>query len=69
MRGLEGSYLSKQGAVMKDHVNVIYTDTPASLESNIENVSRYADELRSAAALALEEEAILIVVSRIYHAE
>jgi hypothetical protein len=47
----------------------VYTDTPFAFEENIAHVSRYADELREAAAEALEEEAVLIAVLKVYHAE
>jgi hypothetical protein len=32
-------------------------------------ISRYADELRDAAHEALNEEAVLVVVLRVYHAD
>jgi hypothetical protein len=69
LRGLEGNYLSRIGAVMRDRINVVYTDTPFAFEEHFGRLGRYADELREAASEALEEEAVLIVVSRVYHAE
>ena len=69
MRGLDGRYLSSHGLQVHDRVHLIYTDTPFAFEEHFESVSRYADALRDAAFQALEEEAILVVVLKIYHAE
>ena len=67
--GLAGSYLSSLGTAIQDRINLIYTDTPYTFEENFEIVSAYADKLKAAAFAALEEEAILVVVSQVYHAE
>ena len=67
--GLEGSCLSRIGSVMRDRVNLLYTDTPFAFEANFATLSAYADQLRRAALDALEEEAILIVVYPVYHCE
>ena len=48
---------------------LIYTDTPFAFEEHVESLSRYADALRDAAFEALAEEAILVVVLKVYHAE
>ena len=69
VRGLEGNYLSRLGTRMRDCINLVYTDAPFALEENFAQVSRYADELRDAAFEALEEEAVLIAVFKVYHAE
>jgi hypothetical protein len=68
IRGLNGSYLSQAGLPIQDRINLIYTDTPYTFEENFEIVSDYADRLKAAAFTALEEEAILVVVSQVYHA-
>lgn len=68
-RGLEGSYLSRLGLKVLDRVNLIYTDTPFPFEENFQSLSHYADELRNAAFESLEEEAVLVAVFPIYHAE
>ena len=68
VRGLEGSYLSRVGLRIRDRVNLIYTDMPFSLEEHFEQVSRYADNLRDAAFDALDEEAVLVTMSKVYHA-
>jgi hypothetical protein len=67
--GLEGHYLSRLGARVRDRVNLLYSDTPFAFEENFASLSRYADRLREVAFEALEEEAILVVVLKVYHAE
>ncbi len=67
--GLDGSYLSQAGLQIQDRINLIYTDTPYAFEENFEIVSAYADKLKAAVDAALEEEAVLIAVAKIYHAE
>jgi hypothetical protein len=69
LRGLEGNYLSRVGTVMQDRVNLIYTDTPFAFGEHVARIARYTEELRIAASEALDEEAILVVVSPVYHAE
>ncbi|HVA50604.1 MAG TPA: hypothetical protein VNH11_29935 [Pirellulales bacterium] len=67
LQGLAGSYLSQRGLLMEDRVNVVYTDAPFSLAANEQALSQYVDELRQAAYVALEEEAILVALLRVYH--
>lgn len=69
IRGIEGNYLSHGGTIIRDRVNLIYTDTPFGFRDHLPALSHYADELREAAAAALEEEAILIVMLSIHHAD
>ncbi|MGA9995041.1 MAG: hypothetical protein WBP93_06495 [Pyrinomonadaceae bacterium] len=69
VRGLDGSYLSSAGLQIQDRINLIYTDTPYAFEENFEIISTYADKLIAAATTALEEEAILVAVAKVYHAE
>lgn len=69
IRGLDGSYLSQAGLQIQDRINLIYTDTPYAFEENFEIVSAYSDKLKAAIDTALEEEAVLITVTKIYHAE
>ena len=69
MRGLDGRYLSSHGLQVQDRILLIYTDTPFAFEEHVESLSRYADALKDAVFQALEEEAILVVVLKIYHAE
>jgi hypothetical protein len=69
VRGLDGSYLSQAGAQIQDRINLIYTDAPYSFEENVEVTSVYADKLRDAAFVALEEEAVLVAAFKVYHAE
>jgi hypothetical protein len=67
IRGLAGSYLSQQGQILKDRINLVITDTPLIFTQDFDNISRYADHLRQAAFVALDEEAVLVVVYPIYH--
>jgi hypothetical protein len=67
MRGLDGNYLSSLGVRTPDRINLIYTDLPIALSTNFEIIARYADELKQAAFEDLAEEAVLVVVTQIYH--
>ena len=69
IRGLDGSYLSRSGGIIRDRINLIYTDAPFAFANHLDTLSRYTDELRNAAFEALEEEAILIVVAEVHHSE
>jgi hypothetical protein len=67
--GLRGSYLSRLGLAIHDRVNLIDSDLPLGLEADRELISRYADYLRRAAFTALDEEAVLVTVIKLYHAD
>ena len=69
LRGLEGHYLAQGGNIIRDRVNLIYSDAPFSLEGNFDTISHYTDRLRQAAFDALDEEAILVAVHPIFHSE
>jgi hypothetical protein len=69
LRGLDGSYLSRRSQQVRDRINLVYSDTPFGFDENFERLSRYADELRGATFEALAEEAVLIVVLKVHHAE
>jgi hypothetical protein len=69
VRGLAGSYLSRGGLILKDRVNMLFTDTPLIFSQDIEKISRYTDHLRRAAFAALAEEAVLVVAYPVYHSE
>jgi hypothetical protein len=68
VRGLSDSYLSRAGVKTPDRINLIYTDLPLALSTNHESVARYAEELKQAAFESLAEEAVLVVVTQVYHA-
>ena len=68
-KGLSGSYRSQIGLVVPDRINLIYTDTPFSLQEALLLNSVYADKLRLAAFRALNEEAVLVTVMAVYHSE
>lgn len=65
--GLAGSYLSQHGVIIKDQINLIWTDTPLLFSEDFDRISRYADRLRDVAFSALEEEAVLLVVFPVFH--
>jgi hypothetical protein len=68
--GLAGSYLSRHGLICKDRINLHFTDTSLTLTEDFDHISRYTDHLRHAAFIALEEEAVLVVVVYpVYHSE
>lgn len=69
IRGLARSYLSQHGLTLKDRINLVVTDTPLIFTEDFEGISRYADHLRQAAFVALEEEAVLVVAYPVYHSE
>lgn len=69
LHGLNGSYLSHAGLQIQDRINLIYTDTPYAFENNFEIISKYVNKLKEATFAALEEEAVLVTVIKIYHAE
>ena len=54
---------------MRDRVNLIYSDLPLSLQGDRELISRYADYIRDATFAALNEEAVLVAVIEVYHAQ
>jgi hypothetical protein len=69
LRRLDGNYLSRLGIVMGDSINLVYTDAPFQFDVNFQTLSDYADYLRNAAFEVLDEEAILVVVHRVYHSQ
>jgi hypothetical protein len=44
--GLEGSYLSRIGSVMRDRVNLLYTDTPFTFAANFATLSGIGESNR-----------------------
>ncbi len=69
VRGIDGSYLSRKGWAVSDRINLIYTDTPYTFRDNFGILSRYGEALRLAVHQALEEEAVLVAMFGVYHAE
>jgi hypothetical protein len=69
VRGIEGRYLARLGMIIHDQVNVVFTDTPFALGENRNKIEQYLDELRHAAMIALDEEAILVVVYPVFHSQ
>jgi hypothetical protein len=60
VRGLEGSYLSEAGLKVPDRISLIYADLPLALSTHVESTTRYAHEIKQAAAAALAEETVLV---------
>jgi hypothetical protein len=69
IRGVEGRYVSHKGDLVRDRVNLLYTDTGFSWSEDRSVVNRYTDRLRQAAFDALEEESILVVAYPVYHSQ
>ena len=68
LRGIDGSYLSLDGRPMSDRISMLYSDAPFEFEEQFLTISRYVDKVREAVFEALEEEAVLVVVMKVYHA-
>ena len=67
IKGIKGLYLGADGKPDSDRISLVYADTPFDFDKNFAALSKYTDELRSAALEASDEESILIVVHGIYH--
>lgn len=67
VRGVDGTYLSRAGHIVSDKVNVLYTDATIDPDKAFETVSEYADHLRDIVSRALREEAVLVVVHKVFH--
>lgn len=52
---------------MQDRINLIYTDVAVDFDKNFIRLSSYADRVKVSVVQALEEEAILIAVLKVYH--
>ncbi len=68
LRGVDGSYLSLDGSPISDRISILYSDAPFEFDEHFLTISRYADELREAVLEALEEEAVLVVAMKVFHA-
>jgi NAD(P)H-dependent FMN reductase len=53
----------------RDCINLLSTDIPFAHEDNPVQVSSYMAKLRQAVLDALQEEAVLVVASPVYHVE
>ena len=67
IHGLKGLYLGSSGSAEQDAITRIYSDIPLNIDEHREEISAYADAIRSAAAEALPEESILVTIESIYH--
>ena len=65
-----GKYRSTSGMILPDKINILFTDTPFQWEKDRVVIGQYAEELRDVVQRALnKEEAVLIAVYLVYHAE
>ena len=67
IRGLEGNYRSKFGNRIIDRINLIYSDVPLALSLDFALITGYVRELKHASISALNEEDVMVAVTRIYH--
>ena len=67
IHGIKGLYLLSGEKPDEDEITLIYSDTPFGLDDNFDAVSEYTDAIRQAAAEALPEQSILVVVHEVYH--
>jgi hypothetical protein len=67
VRGVDGAYLSRSGHIMTDRVNILYSDATIDPDKSFETISEYADHLRDVVNEALREEAVLVVVHKVFH--
>ena len=59
--------MSVRSKVVKDRINILYSDAPLALSTEFASLAAYVRELRRAAMEALSEEAVLISVEQVYH--
>ena len=64
---LKGLYMRSGVRPESDKITLLYADMPFGLKSNFKLISKYADAIREAAAEALPEQSILVVVHEVYH--
>ena len=67
IRNIKGMYVGSDEKTEVEPVSLVYADTPFDFDENVDEISRYTDELREAALEASEEESVLVVVHEIYH--
>jgi hypothetical protein len=67
IQGAKGRYVSDDGAVDTDDIDLVYADTPFEIQADVGGLSAYTDSLRAALLEATSEESILIVLHEISH--
>lgn len=67
IKDIKGLYLLSGDKPDEDKITLVYADMPFGLDENFEAVSNYSDAVREAAAEALPEQSILVVVHEVYH--
>ena len=69
IRGIMGFYLSNKGKVVRDQVNLLYSDTKLNLEEHWDTLTMYGDSVRTIAMQSLQEEAVLVVIFSVHHSQ
>ena len=64
---IKGFYLRSGTKPEQDKITLVYADMPFGLEKHFKAVSNYADAIRAAAAEALPEQSVLVVVHEVFH--
>ena len=67
IKDIKGLYLHSGEKPDEDKITLVYADMPFDLADNFEAVSNYSDAIREAAAEALPEQSVLVVVHEVYH--
>ena|SRR5688500_3701992 len=67
IEGIQGLYFRSGKKPEQDKITLVYADMPFGLEKHFKSVSEYADAIREAAAEALPEHSVLVVVHEVYH--
>lgn len=67
IKGIKGLYLRSGEKREEDEITLVYADMPFDLNKHFKAVTNYAEAIRKAAADAIPEQSILVVVQEIYH--
>ena len=67
IKDIKGLYLHSGEKPDEDKITLVYSDMPFGLDDNFKAVADYAEAVREAAAEALPEQSILVVVHEVYH--
>lgn len=67
IKDIKGLYLQSGEKPEQDDITLVYADMPFGLDEYFKAISEYADAIREAAAEALPEQSVLVVVHEVYH--
>lgn len=66
---IDGKYQSTDGLILRDKINLLFTDTPFLWQRDRLILEQYAERIRGIVKRVLEEEqSILVAVYPVYHA-